>query len=191
MKKILIIIALFLYFNNHLHAQVTVTLEQYGEYKMNDKKGAPEEINYIKDVNNLLGKYVGTWKGTYNNLNYEVRFIKYTSHSDLLTEDMLLMRYKITKNGVVIEDTTTLPDGASGVIEGNYLQRNTYVLNYMGKEMHCGQMGNIYIGMANKNDLTKLRLFLIPTSEMIVTNLCPNGIIAPVFPQTSFVLTKQ
>ncbi|MFH7013115.1 DUF6705 family protein [Flavobacterium sp. FlaQc-52] len=190
MKKLIIIIALFLYCNNHVHAQVVVTLEQYGEYKMNDKKGAPDEIDYIKDVNNVLGKYVGTWKGVYNNLNYEIRFMKYTDHS-ILDIDMLLMRYKITKNGVVVEDTTTLPDEASGIIKGDYLQKNTYVLNYMGKELHCGQMGNIYIGLVNKTDLTKIKLFLVPTSEMIVTNLCPNGIVAPVFPETSFVLTKQ
>lgn len=34
------------------------------------------DLNYTKDLNNSLDKYVETWKGTYNGKVYELRFNK-------------------------------------------------------------------------------------------------------------------
>ena len=189
MKTILLFIVLCL--SNIGLAQI-LPLEKLGELRRIGE-GAPEGTTYIKDVNNLLGKYVGTWKGIYGDKSYEITFVKHIDHF-LIDEDQLLMRYKITSNGVVIEDTTTFPDDNSKVVAGDYLQKNTYILSYYGRESRCGQKGSIFIGLAYKNDLTKLKLFLVPDQEFINPNECPNGSASQVFPtakDADMILTKQ
>ena len=99
-----------------------IAVENYNNYNNDLPDGA-----YIKDVNNVLGKFTGTWKGTYNNKNYEFRIIKYTEDNTKLKykEDLLLIRYKITdSNGTVLEDTTTLANESPYVIKGSYLNKS-------------------------------------------------------------------
>lgn len=190
MKNLILFIGLCLFVN--CKAQQILPLEKFIEYKRIGE-GVPEGTTYIKDVNNLLDKYVGTWKGVYGDKSYEIVFMKYTKHY-MIDEDVLLMRYKITSNGVVIEDTTTFPDDNTKVINGDYLDKNTYILSYYGRESKCGQTGSIYIGLAYKNDFSKLKLFLIPDQEFINPNECPNGSASQVFPtakDADMILTKQ
>src|SRR5690606_13097731 len=75
MKSIGIIIILAL-FALSCKAQI-IAVEDFEDYPNELADGA-----YIKDINNVLGKYVGNWKGTYNNRNYEFRIIKYTRESE-------------------------------------------------------------------------------------------------------------
>ena len=187
MKNLILFIGLCLFVN--CKAQQILPLEKLVEYRRIGE-GAPEGTTYIKDVNNLLDKYVGTWKGIYGDKSFEITFVKHVDHF-LIDEDQLLMRYKITSNGVAIEDTTTFPDNHSLIVHGNSLDKNTYILSYYGRDSKCGQAGDIYIYLAYKNDFSKLKLFLIPDQEFINPNECPNGIANQVFPKDAMILTKQ
>ena len=68
MKKIFFIGCFILSIANCI-AQQIIPVENQINY-INNEIEYPDNT-YIKDVNNVLGKYVGTWKGMYNTLNYE------------------------------------------------------------------------------------------------------------------------
>ncbi len=153
-----------------------------------------EDGAYIKDVNNVLGKFVGTWKGDYNNKNYEFKIIKYTVDNIGLKfkEDLLLIRYKIVEaNGKVLENTLDLANDSPYVIHGSYYDNRDggYVLYYQGRAHKCGQNGDLFISTYGTND-TKLQLFLSVNGEMH-SNLCPNGAAQQILPTISMELIKQ
>lgn len=89
----------------------------------------PDNVTYIKDVNNILDRYVGIWKGDYDGKNYQLIITKYINTYNGIMEDCLLMRYLITGvNGAIIEDTRILSDNSPYVVESRYLQNITFVL---------------------------------------------------------------
>jgi hypothetical protein len=162
MKKIILISLLTLSVLS-CKAQQIVPIEEQGHYTKELSDGA-----YIKDVNNVLGKFVGTWKGTYNNKNYEFRVVRFTKNFLGIKKDLLLIRYKIADtNNVVLEDTTTLPNDSMFVIKGSYYDTTDggYVLYYQGRLHNCGQNGNVFISTYGTND-SKLQLFLAVDGEM-------------------------
>lgn len=69
MKNIFIII--FSTMNLLFNAQ-TVSLETMSQYSPGNYPAA----EYVKDINGLLNRYVGTWKGTYEGKVYEFNLIK-------------------------------------------------------------------------------------------------------------------
>ncbi len=171
MKKILIV-ALLMLGTYSCKAQQIIAVEDFNDYQKELPDGA-----YIKDVNNVLGKYVGVWKGVHNSISYEFRIKKYTENNTSLKykEDTLIMRYKIVdSSGNVIEDTTGLSDSNKLVVKGSYVAKSGgYVLYYQGRESDCGQKGNIYISAYGSN-LSKLQLFLIVENDTLGDN-CGNG----------------
>jgi hypothetical protein len=183
MKKILFI-GLIILSTISCKAQV-IAVENFKDYPHELTEGT-----HVKDINNVLGKFVGTWKGTYNNKNYEFRIIKYTRTSTKrnLKFDKLLIRYKITDtNNTVIEDTTTLPNDSMFVIKGSYLTNHgSYVLYYQGKNYKCGQNGDIFMGVYGTNN-TKMKLFLSVDGEMYDCTKPAQQIL----PTKSMELTKQ
>lgn len=186
MKKI-ILIGLIALSTINCKAQI-IAVENYNNYNNDLQDGA-----YIKDINNVLGKYVGTWKGSYNNKNYEFRIIKHTFDNTKLKykEDLLLIRYKITDiNNSVIEDTTSLLNDSPFVINGDYYNSNgTYVLTYLGKDYKCGQNGNLYISVFG-NTLSKMRLGFYVDGDISVD--CQNGVAQQILPTSGGMeLTKQ
>ena len=173
-------------------AQQIVPVEKTIEY-MNSGNGIPENVTYLKDVNNVLNKYVGVWKGTYDNKKYEFRITKATEKLGRVTEDKLLMRYIITDaNGTVIENTMALLNDNYLVIHGYYIEDNVYYLNYVGKNGRCGQEGTIHIDIVENSNNTKMRLGLQPEFVVLSTKECPNGAAAQIMPVGRLVtLTKQ
>jgi hypothetical protein len=165
-----------------------IAVESFNNYSNDLPDGA-----YIKDVNNVLGKFIGTWKGTYNNNNYQFRIVKYTRISSVrnLKFDKLLIRYKITDtNGTIIEDTTSVLNDSPYIINGSYYETNgTYVLHYQGRLYECGQNGDLFITV-NSTNTTKMRLGLYVDGDMIGD--CPNGPAQQILPTTGGMeLTKQ
>lgn len=63
---------------------------------------------YIKDVNNLLDKFIGTWTGTFDNKSYEFGITKQTVSFLGISIDRLIIKYVITDNvtNQVIVDTS-------------------------------------------------------------------------------------
>ena len=132
-----------------------IPIDEYNYYEKGDeslKKGT-----YLKDVNGILDKYVGTWKGTYKSKQYEFRAVKRTFSYLGIKEDGLLMRYKVTdNNGVVIENTLDLPDDSIYTLNAGFYDKfeDDYIYNYDGRDTDCGQNGKVYTtvyGVGNKN----------------------------------------
>ena len=80
MKNIILVIILFIT-GVSCKAQTTISLEQAYQYSKSDD-GIPETVTYVKDINNRLDQFVGTWKGSYNGKNYEFKFIKKLNYND-------------------------------------------------------------------------------------------------------------
>ncbi|AYN05476.1 DUF6705 family protein [Flavobacterium sp. 140616W15] len=190
MKKI-IIIGMLIVCTLSCKAQV-LPVENVVNY-VNSKNGIPKNITSIKDVNHLLDKFIGTWKGTYEGKNYEFRVLKITTKPGRITEEKLVMRYLITNsNGTVIEDTRALPDSSPYVIEGYYLDTTTYTLIYGGKIANCGQAGTIFIDFLQGSNNTKMTLFLSPEPMIISQTGCPNGRAKQIIPTVNqMTLLKQ
>lgn len=192
MKNKITILMLFIIIAS-CKAQSILPIEKVIDYR-NSKTGIPQNITQIKDVNGLLNKFIGVWKGTYNNKNYEFRIVKHIRQSNTrsLSKEELLIRYKITDNtNTTIEDTTTLPNDSYYVIEGQYLAKTgAYVLYYQGKHYKCGQNGDIFISV-DRNNSTKMGLQLIVYGQMY-NDECPNGAANQILPTgTGIELTKQ
>lgn len=163
--KTITLVLVFLSFN--CKAQHIIPIEDVVNYRnTTDGLLGDKDYVYAKDVNNLLNKFVGTWKGEYESKNYEFKVIKITEDRDEVKEDLLLMRYKITNSfGVIIENTINLPNESVYIIRGDYLAKSgSYVLNYLGFNAKCGQNGTIFISVNNN----KMDLFLSVDGETYI-----------------------
>lgn len=160
--KIILILGGMLLFAMSCKAQTIVPVEKTGDY-LDAGNGIPDNT-YLKDVNNLLRKYVGTWKGIYGRKNYTFYVTKYTSKFDKVTRDELLTRYLITtSNGTILEDTRNSPDTSPNVIEGSYFAKDlrSYASRYFGKNTQCGNKGTLFFSM-KKKQIKKCHLILSP-----------------------------
>lgn len=188
MIKILLITLVILTALN-CKAQI-IPIEEDINYRINEIE-IPDGA-YIKDVNHLLDKFVGTWIGTFDNKSYEFGITKLTESFLGISKDRLIIKYVITDNitNQVIADTTTLPNDNSLIITGDYLAANgeVYHSDYRGFESKCGQNG--YITMAVINNGSQMNFGLSVKGEIFDMNNCPNGPAAQVIPET-IILTKQ
>lgn len=188
MKKLIFLSVLLLSVLS-VNAQKIVPLENKYDYKSIN----PKEEVYFKDINNILGKFVGIWKGTYGDKKYEFRIVKNTKTFKVRKYDRLLVRYIITDlNGNVIDNTTSLPDSSTYTISGRYYHNGGYYLTHQAKGGNCAQSGQmlLYVDETNKNTV---KLDVIYRNEMGVVDLteCPN-IINAYFPTgVIFKLAKQ
>jgi len=174
-------------------AQTIVPVEKSLDYRIAGN-GIPEGT-YLKDVNNLLSKYVGTWKGTYAGKNYTFFITKYTSKFDKVTNDVLLIRYLITSsNGTILEDTRSASNSDANVIEGNYFSKDlaSYALNYFGKNSQCGNKGIVFIRIKNSTN-TLMSVAFEPDQFLMSEDFCPGLKYAELtFPKNDVIrLTKQ
>lgn len=173
-------------------AQTIVPVEKAIDYRRAGD-GIPDNT-YLKDVNNLLTKYVGTWKGGLAGKNYTLYISKSISKYESVTFDELLIRYLITSsNGTILEDTRTLPDSSPYIIKGAYFGKDlaSYAFNYAGKNSQCGNAGTVFSRM--KNTTNTLMYFNIePDKIMISDDICPGFKFADLtFPREGLTLTKQ
>jgi hypothetical protein len=171
-------------------AQQIVPLEKKIEYKLTG--GIPDGV-YLKDINNLLGKYMGTWKGTIEGKNYTFIITKFKDDYLGISVDKLLIRYLITTtNGTILEDTRNLPTTSPYVIEGDYFSKGAtyYVSNYFGKNSICGNQGTVFIRMKNTAN-TEMSVTSVPDKMMISEENCPGLKLAEQVLPAGMRLTKQ
>ncbi|MDC1265619.1 hypothetical protein N8009_02370 [Flavobacteriaceae bacterium] len=193
MKKILFI-GCFLLTALSCKAQI-LPIEDLRGY-MDIGEGIPENITYIKDVNNLLGKYEGVWIGIYNNKTFELHIEKETKIYYGTAEDLLLLRYKITdnsNNNIIFDNIDIYDDTNASIIKGYYMSSTGtyYVLNYPNPNAPCGLHGEIFIEVPNTS-LNQMKLFLAVGYELLSPDDCPNGFLEQIFPtESSMTFTKQ
>lgn len=127
-------------------------------YSLKSHTPTPENA-YLKDVDNELQPYEGTWKGEWNGKIINITFNKIIhKHIASLNQyyDLLIGRFKVTDmSGNILFDNTTLAEN-DAKIEGMRFRKvdGKYSLIYIDKDL-CGKSGKILINFA---DTTKTKL---------------------------------
>ncbi len=196
MKKI--ILTIYLLTSLYSMAQ-TLPLEQYNDLTGNLEDNAAG-ITYIKDVNGVLNKFVGTWKGSFDGKQLEIVVKKYTRdisqavksyHPVGLKWDQLIAKIKLTdQNGVVTYNTLNFPDDSPSIMyKKAYRNPYTYSFYYEGKNSQCGDNGFTSIYIKKNTQDTKAYLVYLHRGEQSPS--CQTSI-DPVFPNDQgILLTKQ
>lgn len=186
MKKLVILIALHSLFMSC--AQV---------YPLNTYSEVPNNA-YIKDIDNDLVPYEGTWKGTWNDkiiYIYFKRIKKLLDHKENnpYYKDVLVGKFKVSDiSENVLFDNTNLSDNDTK-IEGTRfftIPNKRYSLFYFDADI-CGMSGDIYVNFLNGN-FTQLNWKFVDTTD-IITSACPYYNTNP-FPEplpANIILTKQ
>ncbi|WP_166924643.1 DUF6705 family protein [Flavobacterium poyangense] len=188
MKKIITLASLII-ITLSCKAQQVVPLERAIDCRDSDTE-IPDGT-YLKDVNGLLDKYLGIWKGTYENKNYTFIVTKIKRDFLGISKDKLLISYLITTtSGSVIEDTRSLPQADPLVMQGDYISKSLgyYVLNYYGQNTECGQSGEVFISITKDNK--QMKLFLAAYQGIIDGRKCPK-VAEQILPTKSMFLSKQ
>lgn len=196
---LLIVVLLFflMIFGSNLNAQRVESVEKRLEYLK--WGGRPKERIDFKDINHILDKFLGVWKGSCNagrckGFLYEIHIEKGVQTTMLpeYTEEILYLRYRVVDekgnelfNSLEIKDKTN-----RGVIKGAYLgniKGTGYVFNYFGESYKNTQMS--YIGCHFSEDGKQLLLDLHPRDVLLQDGgrqLFPTR-----FEETYVYLTKQ
>jgi hypothetical protein len=117
------------------------------------------ENSYLKDTNNELPSYEGTWKGIWNNKIIYVTFNKITNKyksSLKYYSDRLIARFKVTdlSNNILFDNTNLIDDEVK--IKGGRFRKSDdkYGFTYVDGDL-CNRSGQIFIKFT---DATKLQL---------------------------------
>jgi len=162
-------------------------------YPLNTNTDVPNGA-YIKDLNNELIPYEGTWKGTWDNKTFFLSLNKVKKNMDHKDnnpyyKDILAGRFKVLdSSGNILYDNTSLPDQDTK-IEGLGFIKNTtkYILFYVDSDI-CNISGRIYLTFTN----SMLDWKFMDTTD-IIDSSCQYYNSNP-FPQPlpkSIILTKQ
>ncbi|WP_143885292.1 DUF6705 family protein [Chryseobacterium binzhouense] len=114
---------------------------------------------YLKDTNNELNDYVGTWKASWNDRTiyaYIAKRIKYYSWVSQYYSDNLIIRFKtVANNGTVLFDNTSLPDDQVKIYGLGFRKADDrYGFVYIDFDL-CDTSGEVRI---NFNNLAKTEL---------------------------------
>ncbi len=173
-------------------AQNILPVERLVDYILDSNRGLESDnITYVKDVNGVFNKFIGTWKGTHNTRNYELQIFKLTKTFPLgsgIKKDRLYFKYLITESsdGSIIESNMDEPNNSSWIVKGHYINENgTYIFNFWGGKNHCGVDGDLYVQSYSNNDL---KIFMAPIGEYQYT--CKSQVPFIVFPEEKISFTR-
>lgn len=189
MKKIIVILVL-LVISNSCVAQNTIGLKDATISSTKSIGEVSPNIDYIKDIDNSLDKFIGSWTGEYNNKKYELQFIKKTKYGEKPMKDILLGRMLIKDNsGNILYDTFQKPDDQSGLIGLNFQKDlKIYQLSFSGKNPSCGDSGIIYIYFKDTNNLSLLSVGFLGDGEIVVEEKCQGN--KPLFPHNNVAILR-
>lgn len=151
--------------------------------------------SYLKDNNNELIPFIGTWKAIFDNKEITIKVDKIDHHYNKLGthiyyQDMLFIRYSIKNvQGTVIKSTMNLPISQSGIESSTFFPNQVLSFIYSGGDCQYG-WGDVDLKLV---DATHIKWRYQP-EDVILTNLnCPNGADTTIYlPKTKdLVFTKQ
>ncbi|MCE3075634.1 DUF6705 family protein [Chryseobacterium gwangjuense] len=154
--------------------------------------------SYIKDLDDELLAYEGTWTGQWNGkiFNLSLKKIKkYFTHlnNNPYYMDVLIGKFKVTNlNGLVLFDNTSVSDSDAKIVGGKIFSQSStkYSLRYLDPDI-CDMNGLIMINFTDQSK-TMLNWKFSDTTD-IITSDCSFYNSNP-FPDPlpkSIVLTKQ
>lgn len=194
-KLILIAALIVALHSNRLVAQeVIMSLDTFTTYAADEDSSIPDDVTYIKDVNNLLTPFVGTFSGTHGNKVITFEITSYT-HQGRILRDRLNIKYKIEDvNGTIIVQTMNIPNNSHDIKGLCFTVDGSYMAVYVGFD-GCAQAGTFYLNlydttMQPTTTPNQLHLYLDQARELLTTDECPNGT-THVFPvNVQFILNR-
>lgn len=150
----------------------TVSLETMAQ--CNIQSQTCPQATYIKDVNNSLNKFIGTWKGTLEGKNYEFNFIKKENVGDSQKWDMLIGRVKIiNSNGTIEYNNFNRADTETKFTGFNLIKDlKAYRMFFFGDKSECIDHGDLYLRIKPETP-NNMTIFFLPNND-IVTQNCNN-----------------
>ncbi|MEC3877053.1 DUF6705 family protein [Chryseobacterium salviniae] len=171
----------------------TVSLEQAAQCR--DNPNCSMNYNYVKDINNTLNKYIGTWKGVYNGRTYEMKFNKNLYDDMGMKKDEITGRLRIITTGnfpMTIYDNLNEPDDSKTHFSGLGLTTDLqgYRMIFSGSVPRgCINHGTVSLRI-NPSTPNQMRIFYISDKDIVVGE-CPSTF-SQTFPEKQeIILTKQ
>ncbi|MBE4951051.1 DUF6705 family protein [Chryseobacterium culicis] len=150
-------------------------------------------FTYIKDSNNSLDKYAGTWKGNYNGKIYEFNFIKKLNLGEDIKKDKLIGRMKVTdSNGTIIYNTFNEADDTKTKFRGDNFQPDlkAYMMLFIGNsDFACGEEGIVYLRIKPETP-NKMSILMLQDAD-ITWGDCPPSYQPTIPYKTSISLIRQ
>ena len=154
--KNIVITAILILASNGINAQFPI-------YPLDTSPYFIEDEAYLKDTDNELNKYEGTWAFSQNGINMTIKLDKILWYKDIpkYYKDVVNGNYKLIENGVVIYDD--LSDSVSDVsnIIGSTLSNDDqyYILTFWDRQ-NCDITGTIRIKIdANNPDILHWQMY--------------------------------
>ncbi|WP_294277010.1 DUF6705 family protein [uncultured Chryseobacterium sp.] len=153
------------------------------------------ENAHVKDLNNELTPYIGTYKATFNG-NEVILFIskeddKYMHYgSQEFYRDALVMKYVVKNStGTILQDTKNSNSSINIVSTKIKSAEKSVIFIYSGTNCGVG-WGDIYLKKLNS---TQISWEYIPDSTIIDSRKCPPGTDTTIYlPETKdLIFTKQ
>lgn len=169
----------------------TISLDQLSQCE--NGPNCPDYI-YLKDTNNRLNKFVGTWKGTYiDGRTYEFHFTKKENDGGWFNEkfwDRLKGRLLVkNSNGQVLFNTLNLSD-QDALFSGYYFDKDLikYQMSFTANA-ECNDKGYVYLSFPNPNNLNHIKLVFM--QDLDIASNCPSGYKTVIPDAKDIILTKQ
>lgn len=151
--------------------------------------------SYLKDLDNILPRYVGVWQANYNGTNIYLTIDNVIKHpvkfgNINFYNDVLFVRYTIKgQNGGILQSTISKLITEANIKSIAPRRNNIMVFSYSGGDCSVGS-GKIYLEYI---DTTHLKWSYYPESSLIIAGECPQGSDLKVYlPKTEdLVFTKQ
>lgn len=166
----------------------------------------PDTGGYLKDMDNVLPFWVGTWKGQVNNKEYTFQLVSFPHHLWTFSEeryyyiDELMAKFKVidlTTNQVLYDDLNDdlniAPFEDYKIRFLSYNPYNGYSFAFFDDELHCNNIVGFRL-IKNPNNLNQVLFSGFNYVEHISTNDCPynNQEDIPMFlPKVNLTLTRQ
>ncbi|MCU7612871.1 hypothetical protein N0B16_00295 [Chryseobacterium sp. GMJ5] len=178
---------------------IIVSCKAQQTYPLNTDYDNVPNYSYLKDLNNELIPYIGTYKATFqgNEISLYITSIEHKleeSTNKKYYQDVLSVRYIVRNNNQVLQDTHNMLIPANQIIHTIYSYRiksyNNSVIFYYGGT-NCGiGWGDIYL---KKINATQISWEYRPDNSLIDSATCPPSTDKTVYlPVTKdLIFTKQ
>ncbi|GAA4153752.1 hypothetical protein GCM10022217_09870 [Chryseobacterium ginsenosidimutans] len=164
-------------------------------YSLDTDYETVSNYSYLKDINNELLPFIGTWKATFDNKEITIKVDKVDHHytklgTNIYYKDVLFIRYSIkSSQGTIIKSTMNLTVQNSNIESIAIFPNQVISFIYSGGDCQYG-WGDVDLKLV---DATHVKWRYQPEG-VILTNLnCPNGADTTIYlPKTpDLVFTKQ
>ncbi|MFP7655337.1 DUF6705 family protein [Chryseobacterium proteolyticum] len=183
MKNLLIILSALIFSNvsaQRDHGPVTDTCPSSNEVPLRTFTEVPEDAcYYLKDTNNELPAYEGTWKGTWNNRTILITFKKVTKNYNTTLKyfkDYLIAKFIVKdNNGTVLFDNINLVDYNAKIYGSGFRKiDNKYSLIYIDPDL-CDITGSVRINFTDASK-TKLEWKYFQDPDLVETSCFYHGL---------------